>query len=109
MKKTILLSLLIAASGLTLSVRAGDATEVWDKACAKCHGKDGKGETKIGKKAEVKDFTDAKVQAAFTDDQGFKAVKEGLKDGEKIKMKPAEGVTDEQIKDLIKKVRTFKK
>ncbi len=109
MKKTILLSLLIAANGLTLSVRAGDVTEVWDKSCAKCHGKDGKGETKIGKKAEVKDFTDAKVQAAFTDDQAFKAVKEGLKDGEKIRMKPAEGVTDEQIKDLIKKVREFKK
>ena len=108
MKKAILLTLFVMTAATATSVRAGDATEVWDKACAKCHGKDGKGETKIGKKSGVKDFTDAKVQQGFTDDKAFKEVKEGLKDGDKIKMKPAEGVTDDQIKDLIKKVRTFK-
>ena len=109
MKKSILLTLLVAVAGLAPSVRAGDIQEVWDKACAKCHGKDGKGETKIGKKAEVKDFTDAKYQATFTDEKAVKALKEGIKDGEKIKMKPAEGVTDEQIKDLVKLVRAVKK
>jgi hypothetical protein len=58
---------------------------------------------------EIKDLTDAKVQAAFTDDQAFKSIKEGIKDGDKTKMKPAEGLSDDDIKALVAKVRAFKK
>lgn len=83
--------------------------ENWDKQCLKCHGPDGKGQTKLGKKSEVKDLTDPKVQAAFTDEKAFKSIKEGLKDGDKTKMKPAEKITDEEIKALVAYVRTFKK
>jgi len=47
-----------------------------------CHGSDGKGETKMGKKYGAKDYTDPKVQEALKDDAAFKATKEGLKDKE---------------------------
>jgi cytochrome c1 len=63
----------------------------------------------MGKKLEIKDLTDAKVQAEFTDEKAFKAIKEGIKDGEKTKMKPAEGLTDDEIKALVAHARTFKK
>ena len=83
---------------------------ILEQTCVKCHGEDGKGQTKMGQKAGVKDLTDAKLQAELKDDQAFKAVKEGIKDSEgKIKMKPAEGLSDDDIKGLVKHVRTFKK
>jgi hypothetical protein len=49
------------------------------------------------------------VQAAFTDDQAFKAVKEGLKDQDgKTRMKAIEGLSDEEITALVKLVRGLK-
>jgi hypothetical protein len=46
---------------------------------------------------------------SLKDDQAFKAVKEGIKDSEgKIKMKPAENLTDDEIKALVGLVRTLK-
>lgn len=109
MNKATIATLLMLALGSVPAVRAADAAETWEKTCVKCHGADGKGETKLGKKAEVKDFTDAKYQDSFTDEKAFKAIKEGIKDGDKTKMKPAEDINDAAIKDLIKKVRGFKK
>ncbi len=104
--KLILIPLALAATALALRA---DPAEVWEKTCIKCHGADGVGNTKMGAKMGVKDMTDPKFQAGFTDEQAAKAIKEGLKDGDKVKMKPAEGVTDADIKGLVAKVRSFKK
>ena len=109
-KSMLTLAVIALMTGFTTTASAADAKELWDKNCASCHGKDGKGETKMGKKAGVKDYTDAKVQEALKDDAAFKAVKAGLKDGDKELMKPfAEKLTDDEIKALIAYVRTFKK
>ena len=81
----------------------------WEKNCTKCHGPDGKGDTKMGKKLEIKDFTDAKYQDLMKDEEMLKAIKEGVKDGEKTRMKAAEGLTDDEMKALVKFVRAFKK
>jgi hypothetical protein len=63
----------------------------------------------MGQKLGIKDYTDAKVQAGFTDEEAFKALKEGLKDKEdKTLMKPVEGLSDDEIKGLVKYVRAFK-
>jgi len=109
MKKFIVL----ATTALTLSsvaTWAADVKENWEKTCTKCHGPDGQGKTKMGEKLAIKDLTDAKLQAELTDEKAFKAVKEGIKDSEgKIKMKPAEGLSDDDIKALVKHVRTLKK
>ncbi|MFO1514595.1 MAG: cytochrome c [Verrucomicrobiota bacterium] len=108
MKKTILLTLVIA--GALCSASAGDAKDNYEKACAKCHGKEGKGDTKMGQKLGIKDYSDAKVQADLKDDAAFKAIKEGVKDKEgKVVMKPAEGLSDDEIKALVAQMRTFKK
>jgi cytochrome c553 len=108
--KKILATLLIAGVAGLYSVNAADAKENWDKNCASCHGKDGKGQTTMGKKAGCKDYTDAKVQEALKDDKAFKSVKEGLKEGDKELMKPfAAKLTDDEIKALVAHMRTFKK
>ena len=109
MKKVVIFATLIGFAA-TMTVSAADAKENWDKMCAKCHGADGKGQTKMGMKLGVKDFTDAKVQDGIKDDAAFKAIKEGIKDKEdKTLMKAAEGLADDEIKALVQYVRGFKK
>ena len=98
-----------ACAAMVVSASAADVKENWEKSCAKCHGPDGKGDTKMGKKLEVKDFTDAKVQADMKDDAMLKAIKEGVKDGDKVRMKPVEGLSDDEITALVKYGRCFKK
>src|SRR5215831_8521236 len=103
MKK--LLPLLVAGLAIpAISARAADAKALYAKDCAKCHGEDGKGETKMGKKLGAKDYTDAKVQTELKDEAGFKAIKEG-----KTLMKPSELVSDDEIKGLVAYMRSFKK
>lgn len=109
MKKIILLATILAALAAVRAV-AADAGELYGQQCAKCHGADGKGDTKMGKKTGAKDYSDATVQAKLTDDAAIKAIKEGLKDKDgKELMKPTEGVTDADAKALVAYMRTFKK
>ena len=109
MKKLIVIGVALLIAG-AVSVRAADAKENWEKNCTKCHGADGKGKTKMGEKLGMKDYTDAKVQEALKDDAMTKAIKEGVKDGEKTKMKGfGEVLSDDEIKGLVKYARDFKK
>lgn len=100
----------VAAAFFCAASFAADAASTWTDNCAKCHGADGKGNTKMGKKLSIADLTDAKVQAGFTDAYATKAIKEGLKDKSgKVTMKAIEGLSDDDIKALIPYVRSLKK
>ena len=109
MKKLIALTIVLSAFAIA-SANAADGKALYESKCQKCHGADGKGQTKMGQKVGAKDYTDAKVQAEMKDDAAIKAIKEGYKDKEgKEVMKPTEGVTDEEAKALLAHLRTFKK
>jgi cytochrome c553 len=109
MKKMILLAAIFGLAA-ALTAKGADAKENWDNQCAKCHGAEGKGDTKMGTKLGCKDFTDAKVQADIKDDAAFKALKEGLKsDDAKTLMKPFDQLSDDEIKALVAYVHTLKK
>jgi len=106
--KTTTLTFLFGGA-LCWSAAAGDATQTWDKNCAACHGKDGKGQTMMGRKLNIKDFTDAKVQASFDDAQATKTIKEGMKDKDgKTLMKPFDSLSDEEITALVAHIRSLK-
>ena len=109
MKTFILLSTVMLSA--TLVAAAADNTQkLWEENCAGCHGKDGKGDTKMGKILKAPDYSDPKVQDSFTDDQAFKDIKEGVeKDGRKKMKSFADTLSDEQIHDLVKYIRSFKK
>jgi len=89
---------------------AADGAPNWNHNCASCHGKDGKGDTAMGKKLGVKDYHDAKVQAAFSDAEMERAIKEGVKTNGKETMKPfGNKLSNADIKALVAYIRSFKK
>ena len=100
----------LALIGLAAPALGADALTNWKEHCAKCHGEDGKGDTKMGKKLTIRDLTDGAVQAKFTDEDALKAMKEGVNDkAGKVAMKPVEGVSADEMAALVKFVRGLKK
>jgi len=108
MKKIIVFAAVFGLAA-AISASADEAKDNWATMCAKCHGDDGKGQTKMGQRLGARDYTDPQVQASLKDDEAFKAIKEGLQDKDgKTLMKPYDTLTDDQIKALIAYMRTFK-
>jgi mono/diheme cytochrome c family protein len=107
--RTIAVAILFGGS-LCWSAMADDASQLWNMNCAACHGKDGKGNTMMGHRLQIKDLTDPKVQDALTDDQATKDIKDGIKENDRPVMKAfGEKLNDDQIKALVAEVRSFKK
>jgi mono/diheme cytochrome c family protein len=108
--------LLMVAAAAALSLAApraahADAKQDYTKNCASCHGPDGKGKTKMGDKLHIKDLTDPKVQAAFTDEQAAKSIGEGINDektGKVLMPAKKDKLSPEQIKEVVGFVRAFK-
>jgi cytochrome c553 len=92
------------------TARADDAGALWTAKCAPCHGANGKGETKMGRKLKIVNLTDAKVQASFTDADATKAIKEGIKDEKGVaRMQPVEDLSDGDVQALVAYVRALRK
>lgn len=105
---TLFAAVSLIASALT--GHAADASALWTQHCAKCHGPEGRGDTNMGKKLKIRDYTAEAVQAQFTDDAIAKAIKEGIKDEKgKTRMKAIDGLSDDDIAALVLYVRSLKK
>ena len=92
-----------ALSTTVCSLAQDDPAAMYKSKCQVCHGADGKGDTPAGKKVGAKDFHSPEV-AKMSDTELFEITKKG-----KDKM-PAydKKLTDDQIKALIKYVRSLK-
>ena len=98
--------LLFAACLVTTApVRAqGDGAATYKAKCAACHSADGSGDSATGKAMKVRDLRSADVQKQ-TDAQLTDIITNG-----KGKMPAYKGkLTDAQISDLVKYIRTLKK
>jgi len=89
---------------------AAPVAENWENHCTKCHGADGKGQTKAGRKLNVRDYTDPKVQAEMKDADMIKATADGVKD--KAGKERMKGYKDElsakEIEELVGYIRKMK-
>jgi mono/diheme cytochrome c family protein len=102
---SLLVALVIGAAG----VARADPAELFDKKCATCHGKDGKAETAMGRKLNMRNLSDPKVQATATDAQWERLIVEGVKGAGGKNVMPATKLTDAEAKELVKYVRALKK
>ena len=95
----------------TFTLDSRSAAEIWKEECASCHGLDGKGQTKAGKRAGVKDFTDPEYQKSWTDEEALKVVSTATKDGKQLKNKKpwGEKLTQPELKQMVLYVRQFGK
>lgn len=106
-KTSFLMAAIISVASLAYGA---DGAALWNQHCASCHGKDGSGSTMMGKKLAVKNYTDAKVQSAFSDAEMQRAIKDGVKEGGKEKMKAfGDKLSDADIKALVAYIRGLKK
>jgi mono/diheme cytochrome c family protein len=55
----------------------GDASAIYAKQCAKCHGKDGRAKTLKAKFNKARDLTDARWQEHVTDERIFNSIMQG--------------------------------
>jgi mono/diheme cytochrome c family protein len=116
MRTLITIAILCGAFGLaiptTTTTRADEdrVKALWKEHCTQCHGVDGRGRTPMGRKLRILDYTDPKVQAKFTDEEMIKITKEGVKQGNRVLMKPyKDELTEKEIKELIAYIRKFEK
>ena len=101
MKQTtsVILAMMLASSGAAFGA---DAKTLWAQNCASCHGKDGSGNTAMGKKLGVKDYT---KNQGFSDAEAANVIKNG-----KGKMKGYKAkLSDADVKALVAYVRSLKK
>jgi mono/diheme cytochrome c family protein len=101
MKRKILVfaTIILASAGIGF---AADAAANWAQHCASCHGKDGSGNTMMGKKLGVKDYT---KEQSFSDAEATNVIKNG-----KGKMKAyKDKLSDADVKALVAYVRSLKK
>lgn|SRR5512146_3340679 len=103
MKRIFTLSAVLCLAALAAPSFGQSAAELYKSKCTVCHGADGKGATPMGPKIGVRDFN-SPVVAKETDAEMFTLTKDG-----KNKMPAYKGkLTDNQIKEVVKYIRTLK-
>jgi mono/diheme cytochrome c family protein len=88
------LFLIAALMSSNVAFAADPGQRLYNAKCASCHGRDGKGQTEMGRKTKVKDLTDPNVKATFAGDVLIDELTNGMKDtkmpGYKGKLSDAE-------------------
>jgi mono/diheme cytochrome c family protein len=93
-----------SASGSSALVQ-NTAKALFDKSCAKCHGKDGRAKTFRGKLTGAQNFTDKSWQESNRDEDMIETIENGRGKMPSYKNK----LTLEQIQSLVVYIRKFKK
>jgi cytochrome c6 len=103
--KASLLALVVALVLPAFATAADTGPDLFASKCASCHGKDGAGNTPMGKNLKLKDLGSADVQKASDGDL------KGIIDKGKPPKMPAYGgkLSSTQIDDLVKFIRSLKK
>ena len=95
---SVIVTIMVASSGAAFGA---SGAALWAQNCASCHGKDGSGNTTMGKKLAVQDYTKSQ---SFSDAEAANVIKNG-----KGKMKAYKQFSDADVKALVAYVRSLKK
>jgi mono/diheme cytochrome c family protein len=102
--KIFLVAMVMCIVLFTVSSAMAAPADTYKAKCAMCHGADGKGDTAMGKKYNLKDLASADVQGK-SDAQLTEIITKG-----KDKMPAYSGkLSDDEIKGLVGYIRTLKK
>lgn len=89
-KTLFLVAVALCVSALaTLPARATDPSDAWSQNCVRCHGPDGKGQTKMGRKLKIKDLTSEKTRTRLTDERIVETISEGKQDSNGTERMPS--------------------
>ena len=95
---SVIVTIIVVSSGVAFGA---DGAALWAQNCVSCHGKDGSGNTTMGKKLGLKDYTKSQ---SFSDAEAANVIKNG-----KGKMKAYKQLSDADVKALVAYVRSLKK
>ena len=103
-----LLTLTLSATAPALRAQP-EGHETWTQHCSRCHGPDGKGQTKMGRKLKVKDLTAPRLQTRMTDHRILEAIAEGDRDNEGNERMPSfrEKLSEAERNKLVSYIRTL--
>ena len=90
--------------------RADESKEAWTKHCAKCHGADGRGDTRVGRKQNIKSLVSPEQQSKLSDAAMLKAITEGTRDADGDEKMPPfkDKLSAEQRTALVAFIRNLK-
>ena len=77
---------------------------LFNSQCARCHGRDGRAQTKEGRKTHTRDIASAEWQDDVSDERIFNSIRRG-----KGKMPPFNKLSDQQVDSLVTYVRRLRK
>jgi mono/diheme cytochrome c family protein len=92
-----------------MGIASPSAAVIYEKNCAGCHGANGKGQTRLGRKSGAKDLTDRNGAGKLSDQQIFETIKLGRKDknGEETMEPFGKQLSDREMTELVAYVRRF--
>ena len=99
--KSVLLILVVALAPIAF---AADGAAIYKAKCASCHGADGKGQSPMGKKMNLRDLGSPEVQK-----QTDKELDDWTADGKGKMPGYKDKLSVDEINALVKHMRTFKK
>lgn len=107
---TTLAALLLGSTLLQAEEVSLEQTEKnWKRHCALCHGKNGDGQTRVGKKLKVRDYTKPEVQAQLEDEAMYQAIAKGYKvDGDEVMEGYANKLSEAEMQALVTYIRDMK-
>lgn len=100
---------LVLGASFTSVAAAAEAKDNWTKHCTRCHGDDGVGNTKAGRKLHIKNLTAPGVQTRLTDTRIQESLADGVQadDGEEKMPSFKEKLSEAERKDLVNYIRNL--
>ena len=106
------LSVVVLTLGLTSTTRGADkkTAELWLDKCARCHGDTGAGDTPLGRKLKVIDYSSKKAQEGFSEEHLRQLIGEGAtRDKKRVMPAYKDELSKAEIGDLITYIKSLAK